>query len=109
MPDPTPATLAERAEKIVMETSCPVHWKPEGHVDVPATIQGHSALVWSRLLPALRDADAELARLREALDFYADESNYVEQTPERGMLDGPIPMERDGGARARAALKGASR
>ncbi len=45
--------------------------------------------------------ETEIARLREALEFYADEDNYIE-----GLEYAPVVA--DYGTKARAALKGAT-
>ena len=49
-------------------------------------------------LPALI---AEVTRLMEALEFYADHSSYVHSE-----YNDSVPIEDDGGAKARNALKG---
>jgi hypothetical protein len=49
-----------------------------------------------------------LSELEQALDFYANPSNWVEggdvDDPRSGFGDGVVEAEYDGGARARAAL-----
>lgn len=47
---------------------------------------------------------AEAERIREALAWYADDENYVEQMPDINSLDGYVPVEWDAGSRARSAL-----
>lgn len=69
---------------------------------------GKAALVGSWIVPASydewRELVAERDRLREALDFYASNSTYIEGLPPQGSFDGPTPIHLDSGRRARAAL-----
>ena len=50
--------------------------------------------------------EAENVRLREALRFYADPETDIEGDWPPGAIDGEIPIEKDQGAVARAALDG---
>jgi hypothetical protein len=57
-----------------------------------------------KALSVLIAAARAYAPMKEALEWYADESNYHETAPIPGMIDGVFPIENDEGEKAREVL-----
>ena len=76
------------------------------HDDDPTTVEYILATEHARIVA---EKDARIAELEEALEWYSDETQYVntcEQLPCECCTDIFKPIERDEGSIARAALKG---
>jgi hypothetical protein len=76
-----------------------------GHEQANAAFIAASRAAVPDLITALRASQAENARLREGLAFYADRENYIDHAPVDAATDGDGDVTVfDNGSRARAAL-----